>query len=165
MHKASSWSLLSFMLDCDHIFTLHDETGRELGSIYQGSMPDPAELGSFDALVLCAFENQNADDYAPLHVIEAPGDDVRDWPIDQFDLEQWIRASHAVAELVRSGMEVLVTCMAGLNRSGMVSAMALHHLTGWDGEKCVGWVQGRRCSALFNPAFKRWLEENLHAVE
>lgn len=151
----------SMMLDCDHIFTLTLDAGDALGSIYQGSMPDPDDVSTFDVLVLCAWENQESNAYERLRVITAPGEDVWEWPVEQGDLARWQRAAITVADRVKQGDDVLVTCMAGLNRSGMVTAMALHHLTGWDGEKCVWWIQRRRESALFNPAFQRWLKENL----
>lgn len=149
------------MLDCDHIFTFKDDAGRIGGSIYQGSMPDSDWIESFDVLVLAAWENNDPSFYANVRTIVAPGEDVRDWPVDADDIDRWREAAKDVALHVRNGREVLVTCMAGLNRSSMITAMALHNLMGWDGEECVRWVQERRPGALFNPSFKRWLEENI----
>jgi protein-tyrosine phosphatase len=58
-----------------------------------------------------------------------------------------------VARRVRRGQRVLVTCAAGLNRSGLVSGLALRRL-GVDGPEAVELVRrARGPRALGNPAF------------
>ena len=152
------------LIDCNHIYTHKDG-----GALFQGSMPPVGSIVSeskFDVLVLCALENQDERElYTGVEIIRAPGDDVQQWPIDSVDLENWVRAARLVAERVAEGKDVLVTCMAGLNRSGFVTALALHHLTSWDGVKCVWWIQRRRKSALFNKDFVRYLTSTLVTEE
>lgn len=55
-----------------------------------------------------------------------------------------------------------MTCAAGLNRSGLVSALTLHLLLGWGGKRCAAHVQGKRMTrdgrhALYNQEFVRAL--------
>lgn len=73
-------------------------------------------------------------------------------------LPTWMLAAQRAAQLLSKGNKVLVTCMAGLNRSGMVAAMALHLHTGWSGEECVRHIQSQRSMALCNETFEQWLE-------
>ncbi len=51
----------------------------------------------------------------------------------------------------------MVTCMAGINRSGLVSAVTLHMMTGRSGKDCVRHIQQCRPGALRNPRFVEWL--------
>ncbi len=136
--------------------------------LYQGAWPpfgDHLAKRGFDVLVLCAEENQHNELYVGLNVICAPGeDDERPHRMERY-LSSWILAAQRVAQQVNAGKKVLVTCMAGLNRSGMVTAMALHLLTGWSGADCVEHVQGCRAMALCNDTFAKWLVDNLKASD
>jgi protein-tyrosine phosphatase len=131
--------------------------------LYQGSRPpagDGLKNAGVDVLVLCAREWQDADAYEGLEVICAPGDDdSRAHRMAKF-LPTWKAAARQVVEHVKAGRTVLVTCMAGLNRSGMVTALALTELTNLSGEKIVELVQSRRTDALCNPTFASYIEDN-----
>jgi protein-tyrosine phosphatase len=59
--------------------------------------------------------------------------------------------------MVSEGAQVLVTCRMGKNRSGLVSALALHLLTGQSGKACIQHIQSRRKGALRNPGFNECL--------
>ena len=63
------------------------------------------------------------------------------------------QAAEIVARRVRSGERVLVTCAMGRNRSGLVSALALHFLTGISGAEAARLVKARRHNALTNRYF------------
>ena len=67
------------------------------------------------------------------------------------------RAADVVLQALRSSQEVLVTCMQGRNRSGLVIALALHMLSGSGGEAAAQFVRQRRlrvaAPALTNPSF------------
>jgi protein-tyrosine phosphatase len=120
--------------------------------LWQGSVPPrgPAlrRLG-FDTLVLTAQEIQNpAAMYPGLRVIHVPLVDRREVPVDEAH-----RAAQAVAAEVRAGRKVLVTCFAGWNRSGLVTALALWYLTGWHGQRVLQHVQARRPVSLQNHYF------------
>jgi protein-tyrosine phosphatase len=134
-----------------------------LEGLFQGGFPpagDGLKKAGIDVLVLCALEHQNASMYPGLEVILAPGDDDRrPHRLLQF-IDGWKSAAHQVAVHVRSGKKVLITCMQGLNRSGMVTALALRELTGLSGKEIVALVQKRRSNALFNDTFARYIEDS-----
>lgn len=146
----------SLKYDFDHI----------VDNLYQGAAPPfgdaVAKLG-FDTLVLCAKENQREDLYPGIEVVLAPGDD--DVRVERMmrDLPTWQQAAQIVAERVASGKKVLVTCMAGLNRSGMVTALALHQITGWSGKDIVEHIQASRDMALCNDTFADYIRSQARA--
>lgn len=135
-------------------------------NLFQGAAPPygetVAKLG-FDTLVLCAKENQREDLYPGIEVVLAPGDD--DVRVERMmrDLPTWQQAAQIVAERVASGKKVLVTCMAGLNRSGMVTALALHQITGWSGKDIVEHIQASRDMALCNDTFADYIRSQARA--
>lgn len=121
-----------------------------------------AERG-FKSLVLAAKEHQARSKYVDIHVTCVPGeDDLNPRKLERCK-QAWLDTGRAVADRVLAGEKVLVTCMAGQNRSGFITTVALHHLTGWSGEKCVRHVQQRRDYALCNTLFEKWLIDNLPA--
>lgn len=146
----------SLKYDFDHI----------VDNLYQGAAPPfgdaVAKLG-FDTLVLCAKENQREDLYPGIEIVLAPGDD--DVRVERMmrDLPTWQQAAQIVAERVASGKKVLVTCMAGLNRSGMVTALALHQITGWSGKDIVEHIQASRDMALCNDTFADYIRSQARA--
>ena len=154
------------MIEYDHIYD-HDFAAKDgsKGSVWQGSMPTVGTCVKdcgFDVLVLAAWENQDlTGEYEGVEVINAPGEDVKQWPVEEEHIKNWKEAAQIVTERVRAGKKVLVTCLAGLNRSGMVTALSIHELTGWDAEKIIWLVKGCRSAALFNKDFQRYLLENL----
>lgn len=132
--------------------------------LYQGGAPPPGDglkKAGIDVLVLCAREWQDATLYPGLTVIQAPGDD--DGRIARLlaTLPLWQAAADQVVAHVRSGHNVLVTCIQGLNRSGFVVALALHQLTRAPGKQLVGHIQRCRRGALFNTTFAQYLADNL----
>ena len=131
--------------------------------LYQGSMPPTGGYLSkcgIDAVVLCAKENQNEILYKDVCVLCAPGDDDERFDRAEKFIEQvWLPVSLTVANLVKSGMTVLVTCIAGHNRSGAVTALSLHHITGKSGRECVEIVRSRRHGSLSNETFVKIIEE------
>ena len=59
----------------------------------------------------------------------------------------------------RDGARVLVRCQAGVNRSGLVTALALM-LDGMDADEAIALIRARRAQAvLSNHHFERWLRE------
>lgn len=136
---------------------------RGEGAIWQGGKPpcgDAVRRAGFHVLVLCAEEHQPTSkefEPGPLILIHCPLDDT-----ESLLREHWIRA-HRAAELVshavQRGKRVLVTCQAGLNRSGLVSALALRDLTGMAGERAAKMVQKARSRALRNQHFVSLLEK------
>ena len=133
--------------------------------LWQGSMPmaGPQIAGhGFDVLVLCAEEYQPPAEWFPgVRVIYAPNRDDYERAPTSRELAAAKDASKLVAMHVMSGDKVLVTCMAGRNRSGLVTALALKRLYGMSGKQAILLVRERRKhvtgEALSNPHFIRWL--------
>jgi len=125
-------------------------------NLYQGSKPPQGShvaLAGFHVLVLTAMEYQPPKRMFPsVSVLYAPLDDAeltpREWTLAK-------RAALQVARALRDGKKVLVTCQQGRNRSGLVTAMALHMLTGKSGVSIVKHIQARRADALTNDSFTR----------
>lgn len=123
--------------------------------LWQGGCPPPGDTlarQGWKSLVLCAEEWTNAGLYQDIEVLCAPNQDN-----GLLTQKQWERARSAarwVARRIEQNQKVLVTCMAGLNRSGLVTALVLHERMGWCGARCVSHVkQARDEFALTNPAF------------
>lgn len=131
-----------------------------IDGLYQGGYPpggDSLSKQGVHVLVLCAEEHQDASMYEGLEVILAPGDDDRRPERLARDIDGWKSAAAQVAEHVMAGKKVLVTCMQGLNRSGIVTALALRELTGMSGTEIVRHIQERRERALFNTTFVAYI--------
>lgn len=122
--------------------------------LWQGSAPPPGgevKRAGFDLLVLAAYEYQpQASVFGGIHVIHAPMDDSK------LTGKKWLQvvsAARTVYKRVAAGGTVLVTCAAGRNRSGIITAVALHLLTGKSGIHVVRRIQALRKDALTNGSF------------
>jgi hypothetical protein len=128
------------------------DANRIASKLHQGAHPPPGpfvRLAGFDVLVLCAQERQPpAGSYPGVKVYSAPMDDSAWVP-----REMAMGAAQVVAKEIRAGKRVLVCCNMGINRSGLVNALALWLLTGKPGKECLWQVQERRPGALRNSAF------------
>jgi protein-tyrosine phosphatase len=126
-------------------------------NLWQGSLPPEGSYLSslgFDVVVFCAQEYQPRVSFFPdIEVIHAPNDDDSSRSITQQELSTAARAAKKVVRAVNQGKKVLVTCLAGRNRSGLVVALALHQLTGMSGEEVVTYIKERRPYALTNSNF------------
>ena len=89
--------------------------------LYVGSVP-PAQLREhgFDAVVLCAAENQDVHPNIP--AIRVPFDDSK---LSSEDYWNAVHAAQQVSKLRKAGKRVLVTCHMGINRSAFVAALSL----------------------------------------
>lgn len=128
-----------------------------LDGLWQGPLPpygDEVRRAGFSVLVLCAEEHQPKSEMfgpGPLMLIHCPLDDC-----NALTREHWIRANRAaelVSQAIQKGRRVLVTCQAGLNRSGLVSALSVRNLSGMSGQGAVRVVQNARHRALCNDHF------------
>jgi protein-tyrosine phosphatase len=98
--------------------------------LWQGGYPPEgrslADLG-VDVLVLAAEEHQPQDERFPgVEVLRVPLFDQSQQSIEDF--AAMIAAGHQVAQHLARGKTVLSTCQLGLNRSGVISALALCNL-------------------------------------
>lgn len=114
-------------------------------NIWVGAVPTDLENlpnRGFSHLVLCAEEHQ-----FPNKKVE--GLDIRRCPLididvgEIFNLDQAINAAHWTADAAFSGGKVLVTCAAGVNRSALVTALALR-LLGVSPQAAIDQIRARR---------------------
>jgi protein-tyrosine phosphatase len=94
--------------------------------------------------------------------VYAPNHDNGDNPLNPERLKIALDAARRVQSAVKNELKVLVTCRAGMNRSGLVTALALHFLYGWDGDTCIRRVRLKRhrwkgYQPLSNPDFTQTL--------
>jgi len=133
---------------------------RIMKGLYQGAFPKSPQLlarAGFDVVVFCAKEHQPAQSRFPnVYSIYCPlNDDGSPMRPEEWEWAQ--RTAHIVADLRRDGAKILVSCAMGINRSGLVSALTVHDLTGLPGSQCVEFVRSRRPGALTNSYFVRAL--------
>lgn len=131
------------------------------GSLWQGSRPPQgdtlASLG-YDLVVLCAVDYQPpARRFTGVDVWHIPFEDDSNTPMPRPVLKSVFAAADKVVERIRQGDKVLVTCWAGINRSGLVSAISLHKLLGMSGSDAAHLIKFKRPGALTNVLFIRML--------
>lgn len=134
-------------LDANEVFPL----------LHQGSVPpegDTLQRRRFAMLVLSAAEHQPpASRFPGVHVIHCP---LNDHPggLRPEEVKAWRTASEKVLRAICDGKKVLVTCYAGLNRSGVINARVIMR-KGFEVEQAVSFVRmGRGEAALSNSAFR-----------
>lgn len=133
------------------------DANRLVERLWIGSAPDAdKDLGAcgFDTVVLCAEEYQPRGAFGSARVLHAGFDDAQ---MDARTAHVAMRAAEEVARRWRRGERVLVTCMAGRNRSGLVSALALCLIGGVSGKQALRHVQMMRPTSLANPDFAKFL--------
>lgn len=123
--------------------------------LYMGSAPLPQDDLHVDVVALCAEEYQPKWLRVP-HVIYGGFDDAE---IDAETLYEAGVMAKQVGAAIRAGKRVLVTCMQGRNRSGLVVALVLVHYYGLSGEDAVTLIRKRRGRlALSNDRFRAFLK-------
>lgn len=142
------------------------DASRIASGLYQGGVPphaDAVRRGGFDTLVLCAAEIQPpAELMGRLEALHCPLDDDPTVAVSDSDWTKAVNTAERVARRVRGGRRVLVTCAQGRNRSGLVSCITLHLLTGMRGSECIGHIKRMRgSSACTNPQFNRVVARRL----
>lgn len=122
-----------------------------------GSLPPRGRAladSGVDVLVLAAREAQPPNrDYPGVEVIRAPFADRFFEPLGPVTQRKVYATARQIAEHVKSGHNVLVTCLMGRNRSGLLAGLALREL-GVSGPEAVRAIQKNRPGALNNPRFR-----------
>ena len=115
------------------------------------------QQGKHDVIVLAAEEFQPPRDRLDpgARIIYAPNDDA---DLTPGQIQTAAAAAADVADALAREQDVLVTCFAGRNRSGLISALALHFLTGMSGRDAANLVRKARENALTNPSFSSFLD-------
>jgi protein-tyrosine phosphatase len=133
---------------------------------WQGGYPvEPERLTEFgfDVIVLAAYELQPDDEdrqrFPPaVKIICAPLDDDYNRDLKPEEIVIATNAANDALEALYTKKRVLVTCAAGRNRSGLISALMLMGRRGVSGKDAAAWVRGARAGALTNPRFLEFLE-------
>lgn len=118
------------------------------GRLAQGSAPPVGVRMPFEVVVLAAREYQP--DMPGFRVLHVPLDDGP--PPSHADRVRIRGAARRVADHVRAGDRVLVTCWQGRNRSGVIAGLALRDL-GVPGAHAADRIQRAR-NGLTNPHFR-----------
>ena len=128
-------------------------------NLFVGSKPPPGRHACVDAIVLAAMEHQpTADQFPGAEVLYAPLDDDPSRPMREDEIAIATKAAGRVARRLRGGRRVLVTCAAGLNRSAIIAALAMHDVFGMTADEIIARLRRARGSwALSNPNFERLL--------
>lgn len=128
------------------------------GTCDDATIDYPARLNGFGV----------ARDYDAVVTLYASAQPV-DWEVEELrygfgdgvfggdDITRVRRAAEWAHQRWQAGDRVLIRCQAGLNRSGLVTALVLI-LQGWDPAAAIGHIRDRRSPhALFNRHFVAWL--------
>ena len=117
----------------------------------------------FDIVVLCAVEWQPTVDIPPndrsKRVLRIPLDDI-DSPLALApDTRRSINSVVGILEeAYREEKRILITCMAGRNRSGLITALLLRKALQMNSQAAIAKVkEARGPHALSNPTFVRYL--------
>lgn len=123
----------------------------------QGSVPPAGARLPFDVIVLAAIEHQDIN-LPGYEVLRVPLDDSGP-PPSMSDRLLIRRTAREIAQRIRAGKRVLVTCHQGRNRSGVLSGLALVEL-GLPRERAVRRIQRYR-NGLTNPHFRAMVRGTL----
>lgn len=129
------------------------DANRVVDRLWQGSLPSwPQQLQGFDRLVLCARELQPPSQFVPVAVDRILLDD--DQPSD-YDVQLAYELAERLARAKqRRGERILITCAAGLNRSGLIMGLTMRRI-GYTGEQAVALIRkARGPRALSNAWFE-----------
>ena len=120
----------------------------------------------WDVIIFCAVElppppQALSDTARRVRAYHCP---IRDAEITQEEKFLAVQAANVAGRYFLTGARVLVTCAAGKNRSGLVTALTIDALTGEGGKTAAGLVRNKRQSlapelqpALSNSSFLRYL--------
>ena len=115
--------------------------------------PFDLDLPGVDLLVLCAIELQPERLAFHGRVLRCP---LPDAELDVGQAKMAFAASLAVAKTIAQGQRALVTCAMGLNRSALVVALTLGHLTTMSSDQVLAHIRKHRSqSALNNQHFQQ----------
>jgi hypothetical protein len=130
-----------------------------VGNLWQGGCIDGVELPHDFDYVLSLYPWERYELGPDTHRVEVKLYDAAELP----DEEQLLELARQVNEWCSRG-KTLVHCQAGLNRSGLVTGLALV-LQGYAPEDAVALMRRQRCDVvLCNAPFRGWLLQQQEAV-
>jgi len=136
---------------------------------WQSGFPMPFEdlpKHGIDLVVLAARDAQPTEEDLTfirtkcpgLSIIVCPFDDTTDRAALPGIVKIATGVAARVAQRINEGKEVLITCAAGLNRSGLISGLVLVERYGISGKEAADRVRAARPGALSNAVFREYLE-------
>jgi hypothetical protein len=133
-----------------------DDFNRVVARLHMGCAPPPGDWwrDTFGVIAFCAQEYQPGPEGFP-RIIKCP---INDAVLNGKEAQLATLAARQVVRSLQQGERVLVTCMQGRNRSGLVTALALLML-GASPNNAIKLVRAARGStALSNQSFVQWLK-------
>jgi protein-tyrosine phosphatase len=133
---------------------------RVLGGLWIGSAPPIGwTVGQhFDCLILSAMEYPPGPSCFPKVETLAVSMNDDGTPMRKQEMAEAVRAAGKALAWLKAGKRVLVTCHAGLNRSGLICALVLCKGNGMTSERAVEAVRAARGpNALRNEWFLEFL--------
>jgi hypothetical protein len=132
---------------------------RVSARLYQGGRVDGRyAYKPFDMIVLCSEEHQPRMSRFHGKIVRPRFDDTL-YPNERETAAAFAAAKQVAGELYKGGV-VLVTCSAGLNRSGLVTGLALCMGTKLHGEQIVTLIRRARGDwALGNRTFEKMVRD------
>ncbi len=137
---------------------MSEDANQVIPGLWQGSAPPVGgkQAVTADILVLCAKEYQpDSRAFPRSKVLRARMLDAEPSPRE---VAEAVMVARYVAKEMQRGKCALVTCRAGLNRSGLVTGLVLRHL-GYSGAEAVARIKRARGDmALSNQYFRNIVE-------
>ncbi len=136
-----------------------DTGGKAPGTLFVGPAPQPNDRMQdwADTLVLCAHEYQPGDEDLEFNGVEVLRMSLsdKDEPQNPEDVASMLAMSKRVANQLKDGKRVVVTCAMGLNRSCLIAGMAMRML-GVPADTTIGNLRAARGEkGLCNAAYER----------
>jgi protein-tyrosine phosphatase len=133
------------------------------GRLYQGGIDAPLHLQAIPDLHIATVDGSPPHPLSAKKVYYLPliDDPTVNWSKKTSWVAEVLKAATIASESLRKGEVVLITCHAGLNRSGMITALALIDL-GLSPKEAVSLVRRKRSRlALSNPQFVKVVYRSL----
>jgi protein-tyrosine phosphatase len=129
--------------------------------LWMGGMPTgiPKLFEKWDVIVFCAGEYQphvELPENRNKSIMRVPFDDSANAINNSVAAELHKRAKQ-LAQMHAEGKNILITCFAGVNRSGLLTALTLRYAFGCDGDEAIYTIQAIRTFALSNKAFCHYI--------
>lgn len=133
------------------------------GSLHQcgkREIPGKLHIEPISLLILAAKDYQPHNSFEHVDKILVPLTDSS--ALSSRKLRKTIKAAEEIADHatkhIEDGGHVLSTCMAGWNRSGLISGIIIQNLTGAPGKDIVRHIRNQRSVfALSNPLFAKYI--------
>lgn len=105
--------------------------------------------------VLVSTTHRTPHGHYGMEIVRVPFDDHRGHLPDLAALQPGV---DKIRECLENNVRVMSHCAYGLNRSGLLAAIALHETYGWDGITISKLIREKRQGALWNPAYRTYVE-------